>query len=130
MTRCIRRTAFMAALAVAAPAWAQAVPTTENVVSPGPVSRPAPEPGPGGTVVLRGSLPASNANSPALEKSGKESTNYGPAVLLPPGAGWNHRYDTAGINNSYDTTGVDQRADRNYDTTGFDLRFDGNGLTH
>lgn len=121
MTRLIRRTAFMAALAIAAPAWAQSVFSSENVVSPGPVSRPPPEAMPGGTVVLRGSLPATDVSPSAFEKSRKESTNYQPAVLLPPGIGWNHRYDTAG---------VDQRTDRNYDTTGFDQRFDMNGLTH
>lgn len=121
MTRFIRRTAFMAALAIAAPAWAQGVLTSENVVSPGPAFRPPPETGPGGTVVLRGSPVALNVSPPGLEMSRRESINYQPAVTLPPGGGWNHRYDT---------TGFDQRTDRSYDAAGFDQRFDQTGLSH
>ena len=119
MTRLIRRTVCLAALAIAAPAWAQAVLSSENVVSPGPVSRPPPETGPGGTIVLRGSLPALDVSPSAFEGNRQESTNYTPAVLLPQGIGWNHRYDTAGVNNNYDTSGADRR---------FDMRFDRSGL--
>jgi len=124
MTRLIQRTVLMAALATATPASAQAVPPGPVMVVP-----PLRETMPGGTVVLRGSPAALNVNPRAIERSGKEATNYSQAVTLPPGAGWNHRYDTAGIDSSYDPTGLDQRTDRNYDAFGFDHRFETNGLT-
>jgi hypothetical protein len=127
--------AFVAALAITVPVWAQAPLASQdldrqelnqlNVVTPSTVPRPPPETAPGGTVVLRGSPPNSNASPPAPKRSGK---GYGPVFTLPPGEEWDHNYDPTGFDRNYDTSfdrnydtaGFDQRSDRNYDTAGFD----------
>ena len=129
MIRLVWGASLVAVLAIASQASAQAPLTGESVVSPGAIWRPPPETMPGGTVVLRGSPAANDVSLPALERSGREATDYQPAVTLPPGGGWNHRYNTAGVDNSYDAAGFDPRRDVNYDTTGIDQRFDRNGLT-
>jgi hypothetical protein len=118
--------AFIAALAITVPVWAQTPLSSEETA-------------PGGTVVLRGSPASSDVNAHAPERTRRGPTSYPPvATFLPPGTGWDHNadtgsfdrnYDTGGFDRNYDTAGYDQRSDRNYDTTGFDRRFDRSGRT-
>jgi hypothetical protein len=106
MTSFLPGAAFIAALTITAPVWAQNL----DVVTPITVQRPPPETAPGGTVVLRGSPHATGTSDLDL---GYEPTDY---QLVPP-VRWGSNY------------GVDQSFDNNFDNNGFDRNFSQNGLT-
>lgn len=96
--------AFIAALAITAPVWAQ------SSIAPSDPQHPTPETAPGSTVVLRGSPSNLSASPPATETSGR--------------SGYYH--STFGYTRYY---GVNQSFDGNYNNNGFNRNFDGSGLT-
>ena len=94
-----------------------AVEATE--VLPSPVSHPAPETAPGGTVVLRGSSPS--AQAPGASAPGAKGNS--PVPVLP-----RTKLDTTGFDRRFDATGINGQFDRTYNA-GFDRNFDRTGLS-
>jgi hypothetical protein len=99
MTPLLPVVAFIGALAITAPVWAQGI--------------PAPDTASGGAVVLRGSRVTPLATRTTREKHSLP-IHQSISDASPPG--WNPNFDTSGFN-------------RNFDTSGFDRNFDRTGLT-
>jgi len=88
-------TAFIAALATAAPVWAQ--------------SMPAPETAPGGTVVLRGGRANLIASPPASEtssRSGYYKSFYPYARYFGVDQSFNGNFDNTGFDRRFNGTGL------------------------
>ena len=95
MTSLLPRAAFIAALAIAAPIWAQ--------------SMPAPETAPGGTVVLRGSPANLIASPPATEtssRSGYYKSSYPYARYVGVDQNFNGNFDNTGFDRRFDGSGL------------------------
>ena len=108
MTSLLPGAAFIAALSITAPVWAQ------GSVTPSDPQRPAPEAAAEAaldrTVVLRGSPANLSANSPGTETSSRSG----------------HSRSTFGYTRYY---GVNRSFDGNFNNNGFNRSFDGSGLT-